>query len=161
MTKEKTKEIIKVEPSRVWTPLEEAERWVEDVFNTPFPNMPSWLLRGRAPEISEIVPSIDMFEEKNEVVIKAELPGIKKEDIDISLTDNTITLSGEKRKEEKVEKKNYYRVERSQGSFKRSFHLPSKIKTDQVNARFQDGVLEIHLPKTEEAIKQTVKVSVQ
>ena len=95
--------------------------------------------------MEDIVPSIDMFEEKNEVVIKVELPGMKKEDIDISLTDNTITLSGEKKKEEKIEKINYYRMERSQGSFKRSFHLPAKVKSDKAKASFKDGVLEIQL----------------
>ena len=122
--------------------------------------MPSLLSRLRMPEMEEIVPSIDMFEEKNQVVIKAELAGMKKEDIDISLTDSTITLSGEKRKEEKVEQKNYYRKERSQGSFKRSFRLPAEVKTDRATANFKDGVLEIRLPKTEKAIKQKVKVSV-
>ena len=95
MAKEKTKEIAKREPSRVLAPLDEAEKWFEDLFKRPFPFMPSLLSRWRMPEMEEIVPSIDMFEEKDSVVIKAELPGMKKEDIDISLTDNTITLSGE------------------------------------------------------------------
>lgn len=157
MAKEKTKEITKKEPSRVWAPLDEAEKWFEDIFKRPFPFM---LSRGRMHEMEGIVPSIDMFEEKNEVVIKVELPGMKKEDIDISLTDNIITLSGEKKKEETVAKKNYYRVERSEGSFKRSFRLPAEVKTDKANANFKDGVLEIRLPKTEEAIRQKVKISV-
>jgi HSP20 family protein len=160
MAKGKTKEITKKEPSRVWAPLDEAERWFEDVFKRPFPIMPFLLSRWRMPEMEETVPSVDMFEEKKEVVIKAELPGMKKEDIEISLTDNTITLFGEKKKEETVAKKNYYRVERSQGSFKRSFRLPAEVKTDKAKANFKDGVLEIRLPKTEEAIKQKVKVTV-
>jgi len=154
------KEITKKEPSGVWAPLDEAEKWFEDVFKRPFPFMPSLLSRWRLHEMEEIVPSIDMFEEKDSVVIKAELPGMKKEDIDISLTDNTITLSGEKKKEEKIEKKDYYRVERSEGSFKRSFRLPAEVKTDKAEANFKEGVLEIRLPKTEEAIKKTVKLSV-
>lgn len=160
MAKEKSKDIMKKEPSRFWAPFDETEKWFEDVFKRPFPFAPSLLSRWKIPDMEEIVPSVDMFEEKNEVVIKAELPGMKKEDIDISLTDNTITLSGEKKKEEKVEKKNYYRVERSEGSFRRSFRLPAEVQTDKAEANFRDGVLEIRVPKTEEAIKQKVKVSI-
>jgi len=94
-------------------------------------------------------------------VVKAELPGMKKEDIDISLTEDTITLSGEKRKEEKVEKKDYYSLERSYGSFKRSFSLPAEIQTEKASAKFKDGVLEIRMPKTEAAKKKEKKVMIE
>jgi HSP20 family protein len=85
---------------------------------------------------------------------------MKKEDIDIELTEDVITLSGEKKKEEKVEKKNYYSIERSYGSFTRSFRLPADVKTDKADAQFKDGILEIKIPKTEEAKKRKIKVSV-
>lgn len=94
-------------------------------------------------------------------MVKAELLGMKKEDIDVSLTDNTITVSGEKRKEEKVEKKDYYRLERSYGSFSRSFSLPAEVRTEKVTAKFKDGILEIRIPKTEEAKKKEKKVAVE
>jgi HSP20 family protein len=94
-------------------------------------------------------------------VVKAELPGMKKEDIDVSLTEDTITISGEKKKEEKIEKKDYYSLERSYGSFKRSFSLPAEVQTEKASAKFKDGVLEIRIPKTEEAKKKEKKVLIE
>jgi HSP20 family protein len=120
---------------------------------------PSWLPRLRWPEELEVsYPDVDVFEEGNEVVVKAEMPGIKKEEVDIELTEDSITISGEKKKEEKVEKKDYYRVERSCGSFSRTVALPAEVKTGQAKATFKNGVLEMRIPKKEEAKK--VKVSV-
>ncbi len=71
---------------------------------------------------------------------------MKKEEIDVKLSDNTITISGEKKKEEKVEKKDFYRMERSYGSFTRAFRLPSEVQADKVKAQFKDGILEIRVP---------------
>ncbi|MFH1026033.1 MAG: Hsp20/alpha crystallin family protein, partial [Nitrospirota bacterium] len=105
--------------------------------------------------------SMDIFTEGDNVVVKAELPGMKKEDIDVSLTEDTITISGEKKKEEKIEKKDYYSFERSYGSFKRSFSLPSEVQTEKASAKFKNGVLEIRIPKTEEAKKKEKKVTVE
>ena len=163
MAKEKsreTKAVTKAEPSIVLSPFHDMERWFEDFFRRPFFG-PSWLPRLRTPEFEEISPSIDLFTEGDDVVVKAELPGMKKEDIDVSVTDNTITVSGEKRKEEKVEKKDYYRLERSYGSFSRSFSLPAEVQTEKVTAKFKDGILEIRIPKTEEAKKKEKKVAVE
>ena len=87
-------------------------------------------------------------------------PGVKKEDIEINMTDQSITISGEKKKEEKIDKKGFYRLERSYGSFTRSFTFPSEVRTDDVKATFKDGVLEIRIPKTEEAKKKARKVSI-
>ena len=163
MAKEKSKEskeVTKAEPSRVLSPFHEMERWFEDFFRRPFFG-PSWWPRLRTPEFEEISPSIDLFTEGDDVVVKAELPGMKKEDIDVSVTDNTITVSGEKKQEEKVEKKDYYRLERSYGSFSRSFSLPAEVQTEKVTAKFKDGILEIRIPKTEEAKKKEKKVAVE
>jgi HSP20 family protein len=156
------KELLKTEPSRFLSPLEEAEKWLEESFRRPFSLMSGrWLPRFRPGEIGEISPSIDMFTEGDDVVVKAELPGMKKEDINVSLTDNTITVSGEKKQEEKVEKKDYFRYERSYGSFSRSFSLPAEVQIDKAAAKFKDGVLEIRIPKTEEAKKKEKKIAVQ
>jgi HSP20 family protein len=162
MAKQEPKELLKHEPSRAISPFETMERWFEEAFRRPFSLLgPSWLPRLRATEMEEAIPSVDIFEEGDNVVVKAELPGIKKEDVDVSMTDNVISISGEKKKEEKVERKNYYREERSYGSFTRSFRLPMEVQTDKAKAQFKEGILEIRIPKTEEAKKRERKVSIE
>ncbi|MDI6890346.1 MAG: Hsp20/alpha crystallin family protein [Thermodesulfovibrionales bacterium] len=161
MAKKKSKELIRVEPTKALSPFEEMERWFEDFFRRPFSLMPSWFPRLRLPEIEEVSPSVDVFEEGDEVVVKAELPGMRKEDLDVKLTEDTITISGEKKKEEKVEKKDYYRLERSYGSFTRSFRLPAEVQTEKAAAKFKDGVLEIRILKTEEAKKKERKIMIE
>ena len=106
------------------------------------------------------MPAIDVYEEKDEVVVKAELPGLSKEDLDVTLTESTLTLKGQKKKEEEVKEKNFYRSERSSGSFVRTIDLPAEVKTDQVKASFKNGVLEIRLPKTEDAKRKVTKVKI-
>jgi HSP20 family protein len=111
--------------------------------------------------MEELSLSVDIFEEGDDIVVKAEIPGIAKEDLEVSVTDNTITISGEKKKEEKIEKKNYFRMERTYGSFTRSIPVPSEIEKDKIKAKFKDGVLEIRAPKTEEAKQQAKKVNIE
>lgn len=160
MPEKSSKEMARVKPSRI-SPYETMERWFEDIFRRPFPFLePSWWPRLRVTEMEEFTPSLDIFEENNDVVVKAELPGIKKEDIDVNVTDNTLTISGEKKHEEKVEKNNYYRVERSYGSFTRSVTLPTEVQTDKVKASFKDGILEIRAPRTEESKRKEMKVKI-
>jgi HSP20 family protein len=162
MAKQEPKELVKHEPSRAISPFETMEKWFEEAFRRPFPLMgPSWWPRFKETITEEVMPSIDIFEEGDNVVVKAEVPGIKKEDLDISVTDNTVSISGEKKKEEKVERKNYYREERSYGSFTRSFRLPTEVQTDKAKASFKEGILEIRIPKTEEAKKREKKVPVE
>ena len=160
--------MVKVESTKALSPFQEMERRFqemerrfEDLFRRPFSLLPSWMPRLRIPEIEEVSPSMDIFTEGDNVVVKAELPGMKKEDIDVSLTEDTITISGEKKKEEKIEKKDYYSFERSYGSFKRSFSLPSEVQTEKASAKFKNGVLEIRIPKTEEAKKKEKKVTIE
>ncbi|MBI4690639.1 MAG: Hsp20/alpha crystallin family protein [Nitrospirae bacterium] len=161
MAKKESKEVAKVEPSRAISPFDDMEKMFDEFFRRPFPLIgPSWWPRFGI-EREDISPTVDIFEEDNDVVVKAELPGMKKEDIDVNITDNTITISGEKKKEEKVEKKNYYRVERSYGSFTRTFRMPSEVQSDQAKASFKDGVLEVKIPKTEEAKKKEKKVEIE
>ena len=162
MAKEESKEIVKTEPARALSTFEEMERRVEDLFRMPFSFMePSRWPRKRMSEMEGVSPRVDVFEEGDNFVVKAEIPGMKKEDIEVSLTDDRVTISGEKRQEEKVEKKNYYRLERSYGSFTRSFRLPKEVQTDKAKATFKDGVLEVKVPKTEEAKKKEKKIAVE
>ena len=106
------------------------------------------------------MPAMDVYEEKDEVVVKAEVPGLSKEDLEVTLTESTLTLKGEKKKEEEIKEEHFYRSERSSGSFARSIELPSEVKTDQAKASFKNGILEIRLPKTEEARKKVTTVKI-
>ena len=106
-------------------------------------------------------PSIDIYEEKGDIVVKAEIPGMSKEDISVNVTANVLNISGEKKKEEKVEKKDYFHLERSYGSFHRSFSLPGDVQTDKAKATFKNGILEIRLSKTKESKKKSVKLKIE
>jgi len=104
---------------------------------------------------------VDIYEDADNVVIKAEIPGMNKEDISVSLTDDTVTISGKKTEEKKVEKENYYKKEIRTGNFSRSFTLPCAVDREKVKATYKNGVLEIVLPKSEKAKEKEVKVEVE
>jgi HSP20 family protein len=104
---------------------------------------------------------VDVYEEKDEIVVKAELPGMDKSDIEVNISDSELTLKGEKKKEEKIEEENYFRSERSYGAFVRSVDLPTDVQADKVKAAFKNGILEVRLPKTEEAKTKEIKVKVE
>jgi len=162
MGDKKSKEVVKAEPAHAVSPFEEMEKRFEEFFRRPFSMFgPSWLPRVKFPEMGVMSPDVDIFEDGNDVVVKAEMPGMKKENIDVNLTNDMITVSGEKKKEEKVEKKDYYRVERSYGSFTRSFRLPKEVQSDKAKATFKDGVLELRVPKTAEAISKEKKIPIE
>ena len=108
-----------------------------------------------------VAPTVDLYEEKDEIVVKAELPGIDKNNIEVNLTDHMLTIKGEKKKEEEVKEKNYYRSERSYGSFLRTLELPKDVHADKVKASFRNGILEVRMPKTEEAKAKEIKVKVE
>lgn len=103
-------------------------------------------------------PVIDIAEEKDAIFVKAEVPGCKADDIDISVHGNTLTISGEKKQEEEKKEKGYYHVERSFGGFRRDLNLGSDIASDKIEATCKDGVLTITLPKAEKAKAIKVKV---
>jgi HSP20 family protein len=105
------------------------------------------------------LPSVDVSETETAMVVRAELPGMTHEDIQLNLQDNVLILKGEKKQEKKEEKENYHRVERSYGSFTRSFTLPVGVKPEEVKATFKDGVLEISMPKTEEAKPKKIAIT--
>ncbi len=118
---------------------------------------PQW---GEELERGAWMPAVDIHETDDEYVVKADLPGLKKEDIQIDLKDSTLTLKGEKRFEEKVSKDNYIRTERAYGTFVRSFTLPHNVDSEKIKASYKDGVLELTLPKKEEAKPKQIKVEV-
>lgn len=106
-------------------------------------------------------PSVDVKESDKEIKVSAELPGMEDKDIDVSLTKDSLTIKGEKKEEKEDKGKDYYRMERSYGSFTRTVPLPSEIDTEKVKAEFRKGVLTVTLPKTAKAIKDARKISVK
>jgi HSP20 family protein len=105
-------------------------------------------------------PALDVYEDKDNFVVKAELPGMKKEDIDVSLHDGALSLSGERKNETKYENAEVYRAERFVGRFQRTLSLPTPVAADKVKAQYKDGVLTVTLPKTEEAKPKQIDVTV-
>ena len=106
------------------------------------------------------VPALDVAEDNEAMTITAELPGLKKEDVTIKVRDGVLTLSGEKKFETEDKKDNYYRIERSYGTFARSFTLPNTVDAEKIEASMKDGVLKVSVPKKPEAKEREVKVEV-
>lgn len=106
-------------------------------------------------------PKVDVNETDNEIKISAELPGMDEKDIDVSLQSNMLTIKGEKKEEKEDKGKDFYRMERSYGSFSRSIQLPVEVETDKVDAKFKKGVLSITLPKTARAVAETKKIAIK
>jgi len=110
--------------------------------------------------LSGWTPAIDLHEDKDNVYVKAELPGMKKEDIDVSLHEGMLSISGERKVENKVKDSQIYRAERFFGRFQRTVSLPSPVAIDRVKAQYTDGILTITLPKTEEAKPKQIDVNI-
>lgn len=106
-------------------------------------------------------PAVDIYENNDSVIVKAELPGVTKDQISVEVKDGILSLRGERKFEKEVKEENYHRVERSYGSFQRSFSLPVSVDQDKVTAKFQDGVLEVKLPKKEQARPKQIQVNVE
>ncbi|MBN1930795.1 MAG: Hsp20/alpha crystallin family protein [Desulfobacterales bacterium] len=109
----------------------------------------------------EWLPSVDISEDKNSYLVKAELPGMDAKDVDVSLSGDLLTIKGEKKKETEEKDENRYRSERYYGSFQRVFRLPSGVKSDKVEASFDKGILKITLPKLEEAKKKEIEIKIK
>jgi len=103
-------------------------------------------------------PSVDIFENKDQIVLEAELPGMKPEDVNISIENNVLTIHGERKFEKKDDKDNFHRVERSYGSFTRSFTLPPTVSSEGVDAVFENGILRLALAKREEAKPRRIEI---
>jgi len=106
-------------------------------------------------------PAVDIAEHDEQYLVEVELPGVNKEDVKITLENNILTIRGEKKQEKETRKESYHRVERSYGSFQRSFTLPTTIKSDKIDAAYKDGILQITLPKAEEAKPKQIEVKVK
>jgi HSP20 family protein len=106
-------------------------------------------------------PAVDMFERDNEVVVRAEIPDMSKEDIDISVLGNTLTIQGERKAEEEVKEDDYYCREHSYGKFQRDITLPQGVDAENIKASYKNGILEVVLPKTEEAKPKKIEVAVE
>ena len=132
-------------------------RWepfrMSHVFNDPFARFTTPMETARG-----WFPPVDIHEEKDTIVLRAEIPGINREDIELSVENGTLTLRGEKKQEKQVESENAFRQERFYGSFVRSFVLPSLIDSDRIQATYRDGVLEVVVPKAEEAKPKKIKI---
>ena len=109
----------------------------------------------------EWLPSVDISETKDKLIIKAELPGLEAKDVNVSISGDLLVVKGEKKGEEEEKDEHHHYVERYYGSFQRSFKLPVNVKTDKIEATFDKGVLKVTLPKTEEAKKKEIEIKVK
>lgn len=106
------------------------------------------------------VPPVDVFETPENIVLKADLPDVNKDEVDVSVENNTLTIKGERKMQKEAKEKNFYRMERSYGTFSRSFTLPPTVAAEKVEASFENGVLTLTLPKREESKPRQIKVKV-
>ncbi|HEY4742152.1 MAG TPA: Hsp20/alpha crystallin family protein [Candidatus Acidoferrales bacterium] len=115
---------------------------------------------GTDSSLTTWAPAVDIYETENELVLKADLPDVNEKDIDIRIENNTLSIHGERKFEQEVKEENYLRVERSYGSFTRSFTLPSTVNTEAIKAEYKNGVLRVEMPKRAESKPKQVKVNV-
>ena len=142
-----------------WKPfeLERMKREMDRVWDSFFEGLP----RKRGEEVGEWLPSLDISETKNDLVVKAEIPGIDPKDIDISLANDVLTIKGQKKQEVEEKEEDYHLIERHYGSFARSIRLPKGVQSDKINASYKNGLLRVTLPKSEEAKKKEIKIKVE
>ena len=106
-------------------------------------------------------PSVDIYETDEAIILKAELPGIKKEDVSVEIKDNVLTLRGERVEDKEIKEGSYFRKERCFGTFSRAFNLQHRVQPDKIKAKFKDGILEIEIPKPEEEKPKQITVNVE
>lgn len=143
-------------------PIAELNKEFNRFFNNAFSGVPRFF--GQPEEglgNGSWNPTVDVYEDKNGIILEADLPGMKAGDFELSVENNVLTLRGERKFEKKSEEGNYHRVERSYGQFTRSFTLPSTVNIEQVNAEFKDGVLRVTLPRREETKPRQIQVQVK
>jgi len=144
---------------RTWDPFGELSN-LQKSMNSLFEETLPSTRKEKDLNLGTFYPAVDIHEGDKEITLKAELPGIKKEDVHIDVNDGVITLRGERKFEKEDKKENYHRIERSYGSFHRSFTLPSTVDVEKIKAKYKDGILEATLPKTEEAKPKSIPVEV-
>jgi HSP20 family protein len=161
-TKKQEKAIQKADaPGRALSPFEEMDR----MFAAMMPRAWRQPMRWEWPSMAEMtqafegrMPKVDVIDRDNEVVVKAEVPGVRKDDLDISVTDNSVTLRGCTSHETREDKGDYYRREMSRGEFSRTVTLPADVDSAKARATYADGVLELTLPKVSKAKRRSIKV---
>jgi HSP20 family protein len=143
--------ITRRDQSRGLTLQDEVNRLFEDNFTRE---------RSGHAELATWAPLVDIFETENELVVKADLPDLQDKDIDVRITNNTLTIRGERKFEKDVKEENYLRIERAYGSFMRSFSLPNTVSSESIRADYRNGVLTLHMAKREESKPKQIKISV-
>ncbi|MGH8024924.1 MAG: Hsp20/alpha crystallin family protein [Limisphaerales bacterium] len=138
-------------------PLQRWQREIDRLFGNPFGD---WLMSGE-PFMEDWMPPINLYEEQDKFVIEAELPGIKKEEIQIFMSGNNLNITGQRTEEREQKARDTHRAERCFGRFHRMVSLPVPVKADAIQARYRDGVLTVTCPKTEEARRKEVRVQVE
>ncbi len=151
-----------------WNPARELATFPTDVFNMQreINRMFDSFFRGGTLDDGSLgtslwAPATDIAEHDDEYQVKVELPGVGKDDVKITMQDNILTIRGEKKQEKESKNSSYHRVERSYGSFQRSFTLPTRVKQDKIEAAYNDGILTITLPKAEETKPKQIEVKVK
>ncbi|MDH5364624.1 MAG: Hsp20/alpha crystallin family protein [Dehalococcoidia bacterium] len=151
-----------IERWRPWDELREMERRMEETMRYPLTLIRRPLIWWRVPA-AELgwTPGVELYEKDDKFVVRAELPGMKKEEFDISVLGNTLTIKGERKAESEVKDEDYYRCELCYGKFSRSVALPAAVEAKKVEANYENGILEVTLPKAEEAKPKKVEVKVK
>lgn len=148
-------------PARAMSPFEELDRLLDNLSLRGWmrPMRMDWPGWGEMPlPLEGRMPRVDVVDREADVLVRAELPGVDKKDLEVSVTDNTVTIKGSTRHEEKEQKGDYYRSEISRGSFSRSVVLPAIVDGTQGSATFKDGVLELALPKLEKTKRRNIPI---
>lgn len=138
--------------------LENLQKEMNRLFDFSFARRPrgdSTLLGG------QWSPAIDVYDSKDNILVKADLPGLTKDEIEVSIQDDNLIIKGEKKKDTEVKEENYYRTERFYGSFYRTVELPAQVEADKVDAKYEDGVLSLTLPKKEDAKPKKITIDVK
>jgi HSP20 family protein len=144
----------------LWRPFRELERMrreMDRLWDSFFEGKPS----RKVEEVGEWLPTLDVSETKNDLVVRAEIPGIDPKDIDISLTNDILTIKGERKQEKEEKEENYHLIERNYGSFTRTIRLPREVQSERISASYKNGILKVTLPKSEEAKKKEIKIKVE
>jgi HSP20 family protein len=148
---------IQKAPARVVSPFEDMERLFDDLLGRRWLQPLRWE-RPLAAEFAAMAPRVDVVDRDNDVLVRAEVPGVKKEDLEVSVSGTMLTLRGETKHEEKEEKGDYHRAEISRGAFMRTLTLPAEVDEAKAKASLKDGVLELVLPKIEQSKRRAIKI---
>jgi HSP20 family protein len=148
-----------IERWRPWDEFREMERWMDEMMRRPLATWRRPLTWWRVPtEAVGWVPAVEMYEKADKFIVRAELPGMKREEIDVSVVGDILTITGERKAEAEIKDEDYYRCELCYGKFSRSVGLPAAVDPAKVDASYENGILEITLPKVEAAKPKKITV---